>query len=141
MIQRIQTLWLLISTICGAIMYYFPIYEGLFLNGDKEIINVRHNIFLLAGVTIVTLTSLGAIFLYKKRTQQKLVILVNCLVAAGVFVAQYFLIEDRKKVIGIVLGDWEITAMMPLLIIICHLFAFAGIRKDEKLLSSADRMR
>jgi hypothetical protein len=33
------------------------------------------------------------------------------------------------------------AAMLPIFIIIFHIFAFVGIRKDEKLLSSADRMR
>lgn len=141
MIQRIQTLWLLISIICGAILCFYPIYEGLFLNGTTQAFGVRENIFLFAGVTIITLISLVAIFLFKNRTQQKLVILVNILLTAGVFGAQYYLIEQLKKDIGIAQGDWQMAAMLPLLIIICHLFAFAGIRKDEKLLSSADRMR
>jgi hypothetical protein len=63
------------------------------------------------------------------------------LLTGGIFAAQYYLIEQLKKDIGIVQGDWQMAAMLPIFIIIFHIFAFVGIRKDEKLLSSADRMR
>jgi hypothetical protein len=67
--------------------------------------------------------------------------MLNIVFSAVVFISQYYLIEQLKKDISIVQGDWQMPAMLPLFIIVFHIFAFMGIRKDEKLLSSADRMR
>jgi hypothetical protein len=141
MIQRIQTLWLLLSIASAGVLCFFPIYEGLFLNGTTQAFGVRENIFLFAGITLIALISLVNIFFFKNRGRQKMIILINTLLTGGIFAAQYFLIEQLKKDIGIVQGDWQMAAMLPIFIIIFHIFAFAGIRKDEKLLSSADRMR
>jgi hypothetical protein len=46
-----------------------------------------------------------------------------------------------KKDNGIVQGDWQMIAILPLFMLLFHVFAYRGIVADEKLLSSADRMR
>ena len=141
MIQRIQTLWLLLSTACAALFIFLPVYKGIFLNGTWQAVSISENLFLLSGATISGCIGLITIFLFKKRKLQKRVILLNILLTIGVFVAQYYLIEIYKKDIGIIQGDWQMTAIIPLFILVFHVFAYRGIAADEKLLSSADRMR
>ena len=141
MIQRIQTLWLLLSTACAALFIFLPVYKGIFLNGTWQAVSISENLFLLSGATISGCIGLITIFLFKKRKLQKRLILLNILLTIGVFVAQYYLIEIFKKDIGIVQGDWQMTAILPLFILVFHVFAYRGIAADEKLLSSADRMR
>jgi hypothetical protein len=51
------------------------------------------------------------------------------------------LIEIFKKESGIIQGDWQMIAILPLFILVFHIFAYRGIAADEKLISSADRMR
>jgi hypothetical protein len=141
MIQRIQTLWLLLSTACAALFIYLPVYKGIFLNGTWQAVSISENLFLLSGATVSGCIGLITIFLFKKRKVQKRLIMLNVLLTIGVFVAQYYLIEIFKKDIGIIQGDWEMTAILPLFILVFHVFAYRGIAADEKLLSSADRMR
>ena len=141
MIQRIQTLWLLLSTACAALFIFLPVYKGIFLNGTWQAVSISENLFLLSGATISGCIGLITIFLFKKRKLQKRMILLNILLTIGVFVAQYYLIEIYKKDIGIIQGDWQMTAILPLFILVFHVFAYRGIVADEKLLSSADRMR
>jgi hypothetical protein len=141
MIQRIQTLWLLLSTACAALFIYLPVYKGIFLNGTWQAVSISENLFLLSGATVSGCIGLITIFLFKKRKAQKRLIILNILLTIGVFVAQYYLIEIFKKDIGIIQGDWEMTAILPLFILVFHVFAYRGIAADEKLLSSADRMR
>jgi hypothetical protein len=141
MIQRIQTLWLFLSTACAAIFIFLPVYKGVFLNGTWQAVSISENLFLLSGATVSGCIGLITIFLFKKRKVQKRLIIVNILLTIGVFVAQYYLIEIYKKDIGIVQGDWQMTAILPLFILVFHVFAYRGIAADEKLLSSADRMR
>jgi hypothetical protein len=141
MIQRIQSLWLFFSTACAALFIFMPIYKGVYLNNTWQIISIRENLFLLSGASIVAAISFFTIFLFKNRKAQKRLILVNIALTIGLFVAQYYLIEVFKKENGIIQGDWQMIAILPLFIIVFHVFAFKGIVADEKLLSSADRMR
>lgn len=141
MIQRIQTLWLLLSTTCAALFIFLPVYKGVFLNGTWQVVSISENLFLLSGATASGCIGLITIFLFKKRKAQKRLIMLNILLTIGVFIAQYYLIEIFKNDIGIIQGDWQMTAILPLFILVFHVFAYRGIAADEKLLSSADRMR
>ena len=141
MIQRIQTLWLFISTACAALFLFMPVYKGVYLNNTWQAISIRENLFLLSGASIVTTISFLTIFLFKNRKMQKRLILLNILLTTGLFIAQYYLIEIFKKQMGIIQGDWQMIAILPLFILVFHVFAYRGIVADEKLLSSADRMR
>ena len=141
MIQRIQTLWLFLSAACAALFIFLPVYRGVFLNGTWQAVSISENLFLLSGATISGCISFITIFLFKNRKSQKRLIILNLLLTIGIFVAQYFLIEIFKKNIGIIQGDWQMTAILPLFIVVFHVFAYKGVVADEKLLSSADRMR
>jgi glucan phosphoethanolaminetransferase (alkaline phosphatase superfamily) len=114
MIQRIQTLWLLISTACAALFIFMPVYKGVYLNGTQQVVSIRENLFLLAASAILTTISFLTIFLFKNRRAQKRFIILNILLIIGVFIAQYYLIEMFKKDNGIVQGDWQMIAILPL---------------------------
>jgi hypothetical protein len=124
-----------------AIFIFLPVFKWVFLNGTGQAVSISENLFLLSGATVSGCIGLITIFLFKKRKVQKRLIILNILLTIGVFVAQYYLIEIYKKDIGIVQGDWQMTAILPLFILVFHVFAYRGIAADEKLLSSADRMR
>jgi Domain of unknown function (DUF4293) len=141
MIQRIQSLWLFLSTACAALFIFMPVYKGLYLNNTSQAVSIRENLFLLAGASIVTAIGFFTIFLFKNRKLQKRLIVLNLLFIAGLFIAQYYLIEVFKKEMGVVLGDWQMIAILPLFMLLFHVFAYRGIVADEKLISSADRMR
>lgn len=141
MIQRIQSLWLLLSAASAAIFCYLPIYNGTILGNPPRDYNVQENLILFTLSILVGVISFVTIFLFKNRTQQKILIVANILLTVAVFVLQYFLVETLKKDTQIIIGNWQIAAILPLFIVFFHFFAYIGIRKDEKLLSSADRMR
>ncbi len=141
MIQRIQSLWLFFSTACAALFIFMPVYKGVYLNNTWQAVSIRENLFLLSGAAIVAAISFLTIFLFKNRNTQKKLILLNIVLTIALFVAQYYLIEIFKKEMGIIQGDWQMIAILPLFILVFHVFAYRGIVADEKLLSSADRMR
>ena len=70
-----------------------------------------------------------------------MLIAVNILLTAGVFVLQYFLIEELRNELGMATGNWQIAAILPVFMIMFHVFAYKAISQDEALLNSADRMR
>lgn len=141
MIQRIQSLWLLISAAFAAIYINFPVYKGVLLNAEAIEIRIREHLMLLAVSVIAGLMSFITIFLFKNRKQQKTLTLFNALICAGIFAIQYFIVEERKAAINIAQGEWQLIALIPLFMVILLLFSYQNIRSDEKLVNSADRMR
>jgi hypothetical protein len=141
MIQRIQSLWLLISAALAAVYVNFPVFKGMLMNSEVVTIRIREHLTLFALSVIAGIISFVAIFLFKNRKQQKALIILNTLLCTGIFATQYFIVEERKVEISIAQGDWQLIALIPLFMVILLLFSYQNIRADEKLLSSADRMR
>jgi len=81
------------------------------------------------------------IFFFQNRKRQKTLIVATSIATIGFITAQFFIVKDFKSSFQILQGNWEISAILPIFILLFQVFAFIGIQKDEKLLSSADRLR
>lgn len=141
MIQRIQSLWLLLSTVCAMIIYLIPTFAGSSNDGTVKIFSVRESLLLMFLISAVALCSFVNIFLFRNRKRQKGIIVITTLAICCFILIQYLLVAQFKKDFQIVQGTWELTAMLPIFMVFFQVFAFMGIRKDEKILSSADRIR
>ncbi|RYF85887.1 MAG: DUF4293 family protein, partial [Chitinophagaceae bacterium] len=90
MIQRQQTLWLLLAVACSVLSFLYPVYTGV-RPGDNNIpmvdeVMAGSNFFLLVLTGAAVLAGAIAIFLFKDRkTQVKLSL-------AGVMIAVILLI-------------------------------------------------
>lgn len=151
MIQRAQTIYLLLVTICSilAIFLSFSSYQitdakivynacGFVLEG-KSILSLPIYPF-LSGIAFI---SLGSIFLYKKRKVQLRLNQVNYLL---ILVAIVLIFLDFGK-IEKALGDdaktvsYGIGMFLPVACLVFTFLANRGIKKDEKLIKSLDRLR
>ena len=141
MIQRIQSLWLLLSAFCASLVLMVPVFAGQGSDGLVKVFSIRENLLLLLIVTLSIAMPFINIFLFKNRRMQKILIVNNMILAMLTVVTEYFSIDKFKQQFGITQGTWEISAILPFFIILFLVFAFRGIRKDEKLLSEANRMR
>ncbi len=140
MIQRQQTLWLLLATAAAVLTFMFP-----FATGEEIIKNtaMKQKAEVIAGnnffTLILTIASIGlstiTIFLFKDRKLQIKLCILGLLISIGVLVL-YFL--DMQKLIGSTPALW---AVLPLIVIISYYLAFSSIRKDEKLVKSLDKLR
>ncbi|MFT4094403.1 MAG: DUF4293 domain-containing protein [Niabella sp.] len=140
MIQRKQTLWLLLSTISSALTFKFPFFTGTVLPNTKGVtgpdLSAVDNIFLIL-LTVVTLAlALVAIFLFKDRKRQVQLTILGLLCAVGL-IALYFLYV-KNFAPG---GHLTLTALLTLFIVIGFFFAMKGIRKDQKLIRDLNRLR
>jgi drug/metabolite transporter (DMT)-like permease len=139
MIQRQQTLWLLLSTIAGVFTFMFPFATGekLVKTGLREAaqLNAGNNFFIL----LLTIASIGiasvAIFMYKDRKLQIKLCLLGFLVSA-ITIVLYFM--AMKKMLSSTPALWVI---LPVAVITGYFMAFRNIRKDEKLVKSLDKLR
>ena len=140
MIQRQQTLWLLLATAAAILTFMFPFAVGeelvlkTAMKQRTEII-AGNNFFTLI-LTVVTIgISVVTIFMFKDRKMQAKLCLLGLLVSALILVL-YFL--NMKKIISATAALWSI---LPVAVIAGYYMAFRNIRKDEKLVKSLDKLR
>ena len=139
MIQRKQTLWLLLATVAAFLTLKFSFYTGnvLELKNIKtyKTLDARFDILILIVTVAIAVISLVTIFLYNDRKKQLLLCTTNCLLSITVIVL-YFL-QIKKFVDGAI----SITSLITLVIPVLIMLAIVGIYRDEKLIKSVDRLR
>ena len=164
MIQRIQTLFLIIAFIATILLFFFPIANITeYTQVQSEALETDYYEFNATGfndpspVSIPQLSSytyfpliiiivmilvliVYTIFRYKNRLHQlklvKMSIFLNIILVAGIFLNYPKLFIDSQIDIEPDLGVY-----FPLISLIFLVLAFRYILKDEKLVKSADRLR
>ncbi|MBC7915900.1 MAG: DUF4293 domain-containing protein [Pyrinomonadaceae bacterium] len=154
MIQRIQSIWFFLATVTFYALFLFAfvhytdngVTKALKVTGVYESVNeqvVRSQEFL--GLTIAT-ALIGAlpffaIFMFKDRKKQIAIAYVAIIAILGYFMWLY---QTTKSI----LGDFQVKAenygigiLLPSITILFLIFAIKGIRKDEKLIRSTERLR
>ena len=140
MIQRIQTLWLLLASICSFLTLNTNIS---FYSGNKLVENVnkfvlltaRENIFLLILTVSVAVASLILIFLFKDRKMQfKITLAVFAFSVINIIL--YFL--QMKNYTE---GNISLTSLIHFAIPLFLILAARSIWKDDQLVKSVDRLR
>ena len=142
MIQRLQSIWMFIAAIVMALLYKLPMAKGLkgdtgmLLNGSLE--SLDH-----VALIVMNSVSLGlillAIFLFKKRPVQLKINALNMLLILALPIIAYFLLrtdQGGEALVAIVPGTF-----FPAVAILFLILANRSIRKDDKLVKSADRLR
>jgi drug/metabolite transporter (DMT)-like permease len=140
MLQRIQTVWLLIASTLGfaTLSNSISFYSGnkLIENISKFVpLNARENIFILILTVSIAVATLVAIFLYKDRKMQ-LKIALGILAVSLANIGLYYL--QTKNYIE---GKMDLTSLVVFAIPVFLLLAARGIWKDEQLVKSVDRLR
>ncbi len=136
MIQRIQTLYLLISLlIMGALFLWFPMIVA-----EEGTVIIERNEPLVSGLIFISIIfSLISIFSFKKRQAQFVLNRLNILanfVLLGVFVYRSLTLSGETLV-----SEKGIGIFIPIISIVFLVLANKAIKRDEDLVKSADRLR
>ena len=143
MIQRIQSIYLLIATlVSGGLVFVFNLWSNLkeqifaldLLMRESFLLKVIPLLFLLSAVV-----SFLDVFLFKNRKLQfvvgRLIILINLFLLGLLIYVSLTLpgeISISKKGIGM---------FLPILVVLLIVLANKAIKKDEDLIKSVDRLR
>ena len=130
MIQRVQSLFFFFSAICSiTIVYTFPVLEDSTTSYllKEHFADARLFVFLSAALSIF------AIFQFKNRKRQQLITSISRLMITVAFFLIVFLHREEE-----VFGIGMILLLVPYITLITANFF---IKKDEKLVKSADRIR
>ncbi|MBP6023583.1 DUF4293 domain-containing protein [Ferruginibacter sp.] len=136
MIQRIQSVWLLLAAICLFLTYKLPFYVGTNAKGTVEYNLTGTENFLLMLVTFLT-GALAAvtIFLFKKRILQLRLCVLGIVIEALLIFLYYTEVKTFTT------GTYALWAILHSVVVISFFLAAKAINKDEKLIKDSDRLR
>lgn len=162
MIQRRQTIFMLLSVIITALLFFMPLASfndgttvmkftifGIQQPIETISLSTAYTWPLVVLTILMTLAPFVTIFLYKKRELQvrlcRLTMLVNIIFIGLIFL---YYEADIQKIIAAVEGDeyqlyvaYFFGMVIPLVNLILEILAIRGIKKDIDLLKSVDRLR
>lgn len=148
MIQRIQTVFLLLASAALGVQAFTPILKasmhdtaGIFQDGTVFMKEYTPSWALLI---IITLLTFGAIFFFKDRKVQKTIVLVSIvLIFADNLLSGLSFLSPTQTMMNTNHAEISpgIGAFMPIVSLISLFLAYRGINKDEKIVRSMDRLR
>tara|TARA_B100000953_G_C18003278_1_gene415779 strand:+ start:748 stop:1206 length:459 start_codon:yes stop_codon:yes gene_type:complete len=136
MLQRIQTIWLLLAVIVSAgLIFVLPLWE----NSAGEFV-YAHEVLIALGMFLASAAiSLVSIIMFKNRKLQfvlgRLNIILN-LFLLGVFVYWSLTLPGEMDI-----SEKGIGMFLPIISIVFIVLANKAIKKDEDLVKSVDRLR
>ena len=141
MLQRIQTVWLLLVAACAFGTYSLPIYIGKLADGSAKKFLIPDSFLLFPLVFGLGAVALVCIFLFKNRKLQFRLCIIGILLSILVIVLEYYKTTGFKEANAFQSGSYQPGALIPFAIVIFFYLAAKGINKDEKLVKSLDRLR
>ncbi|MFY9151627.1 MAG: DUF4293 domain-containing protein [Prolixibacteraceae bacterium] len=147
MIQRIQTLYLLVSAILIALLFALPFaeiakdgvvylfnFKGILLDGVLK----ENGIAISILIGIILALHGFAMLSFKNRVRQLRVIIFSILLLIGLFGLFFFFTYYSFSGAEI---SFKISMVFPIIAIILDYLAIRAIGKDEALIRSIDRIR
>ncbi len=143
MIQRIQSLYIFLSLVCALLLYLFPIWQTNAGSTDgMQVIGAGTHLLLLPLPIIMAISHLLAIFSFKHRKRQKQLCTGNILLYIIFLLGGLLIIQlEHHFFQHFNLFEFRLGAVLPLAGILLNVLALNGIKKDEALLRSMDRLR
>jgi hypothetical protein len=138
MIQRIQSIWLFLVAVFDALTFRLPFYSGDWNDDAVQAVvdlNAQSTIWFTVLSVIAGAIGLATIFLFRNRKLQLKLIYLGLFVSI-VLLTLYFL-EKRD----FSTGNLALWAIFYFAILVSYLLAARGVRSDEKLVRSMDRLR
>ncbi len=134
MLQRIQTLYMLVAVaVSAALIFFAPMWTA----GDVPVMLTENPVYMV-GVGLVVGMVLANVFNFKKRKLQVVLNRLSIFISFAVFgfmVYEYATLPEEPQVV------FGLGLINPLAVIVLLSLANKAIIKDEELIRSADRIR
>lgn len=144
MIQRIQTVYLFLASICLALVYFFSLWNCTINVEGNQItssLKVAEHLPLLVSIAINFGLTFLSIFFFKNRRKQILYSFLSIATIVSFLCLCLYFINQMKKSSELVSSSYSLAILLPFLSIVFIILAIWNIRKDEKLIKSLDRLR
>jgi len=138
MIQRIQTIWLLLAAVAALLTFKLSFFSGNILVGQTKTftpLNAAYNTPILVVTCLIAAATLVIVFLYKNRKLQMRMTLATIIIS----LLNLLLYYNQTHLFAE--GSYDLTALVSLSIPVFLMLAARGIYRDQKLVKSLDRLR
>lgn len=136
MIQRVQTIWMILAAAAVFLTFKFSFYSGTLISDNSyHAVMASDNFFLLILTSALGTCILINIFLFKQRSIQFRII-IFALLAEGLVIFLYI-----KEIAKFSTGNLGLWSALHLLVIVFLIFAAKGIYNDSKLIKESNRLR
>ena len=129
MLQRIQTIWILLSVLAAVFLYITG--QDVEVFGNAPIISISSIVLVLVGAL--------SLFSFKNRKRQILLNNISIIINALLIGVLVYWMQNLSG--GIDFPEKGIEPVFPSIAVICLFLANIFIKKDERLVKSVDRLR
>ncbi|MBA7554091.1 hypothetical protein ES705_46703 [subsurface metagenome] len=152
MLQRKQTIYLFFAMLIMGLMFFFPVIR--FIDPDNNtyelmylgVMNIEKVDYIVKAIpltillVVIVLLLLITIFSYKNRILQMRLSVFNILLMPGsVGLIYFYSLQAHGKIHGEIFYLYPV--IFPVISVILTFLAFKGVKKDEELVRSYDRIR
>lgn len=160
MIQRIQSVYLLLAALTLALLFMLPLYTvDLVVDGNTKLFKIMVTGTYEKGITdvaytlirvnrpqffitsIMILGLLVCIFLYRDRKRQLRVVRLWIILEFALMIFLLSMAKHEMNILGKSSAKYGYGAFLPSLSVVFTALASRAIRKDEALVRAADRLR
>lgn len=145
MIQRKQSIWLLLAALLSAGVLLFDLYRGEIRIGEiseHKVLRVADHYPSLLIALVMSILPFITIFMFSNRKRQITMSAVSIVSTISFLAMMLNRVTNLGKLTPPVTeGSYWIGAVLPVLSIVFLVLAISGIRRDEKLVRSTDRLR
>jgi len=148
MIQRVQTLWMILAAIAVFLTIKFSFYSGtlvlqntvdtmtnLATDGSYHLVKATDNFLILILTSALGTGIIIDIFLYKHRSIQIRIIMAAIIVECLII---FLYIRETNNYSQ---GNFNVWSILHILIIVFLILAAKGIYNDSKLIKESNRLR
>ncbi len=164
MLQRLQTLFLILVVIANVLLFNFNLWSGKAVNDQGKaretvilnVLEIEYNvsekeksnktqstIWLTALVIISTIAAVAAILLFKNRNLQLKISRFGMLLEAALIAVIFFYVDEAQTFFTHEnkASSYEFGVFLPMIGVVCFFLANMFIIRDERLVRSAERLR
>ena len=143
MIQRIQSVWLLVAGLLALATFKISYFTATYKDASVHPFYTHNSDSLLIYIVIILLIliSFGAVALFKQRPLQSRLCLLGIVLCIALVVLEDHQVDVIKASPLYSSSSWMPGIALPIIIIVPLILAMRGIRKDQKLVRSLDRLR
>ncbi|MDX1911582.1 MAG: DUF4293 domain-containing protein [Saprospiraceae bacterium] len=151
MIQRVQTIYLLLAALALASTLFMPFATiggaptSLAVAGDNYFSDGAYWAVEIPGgmvVPVLAILAVLGIFMYKNRPRQMQITAATALLALlGVLALLGMGFQHAQRLPAGAVAQWFPGSVVPAFAVVLLLLAYRAIRKDEALVRSSDRLR
>ena len=136
MIQRIQSVFLLVVAFLGALL---PIWLNLWINAEGNEVFAQTEMVAMISFYLSAALAIIAILLFKNRQNQFVVNRLNMIL--NLFLLGFFVYRSLNLSGETLVSEKGIGMLIPVFSIVFLVLANRAIKKDEDLVKSVDRLR